>query len=78
MIYYGNETYRCSKTDFHRDKNVVVTTGLTRFKGNVLRQDDDIEKSHVLLILKKSDKGVHGIIQGGEVTIHNKPKSLKY
>lgn len=66
------QTYRCTKTDFHKDRNVVITHGLTRFKGSVLTRNDDIEKSHVLLILKKSEKGTQGIIEDSEITVHTK------
>lgn len=59
------DTYRCTKTNFYPNRNVIVTTGLTRFKGRILKQDDDIEKSHVLLILKTGN-GVHEIIKGSE------------
>lgn len=67
-----SQTYRCSKTDFHVDRNVVITVGVTRFKGSVLNPTDDIEKSHILLILKKNDKGAHAIIEGSDVTVHAK------
>lgn len=66
------DTYRCTKTDFHPDRDVVVTVGLTRFKGSVLKQSDDIEKSHVLLILKRGGNGAHGIIKDSDITVHSK------
>lgn len=67
-----NKAYRCTKTDFHKDRNVVITVGLTRFKGSILKPTDDIEKSHILLILRHNGKGMHDIIKDSDVTVHTK------
>lgn len=65
------------KTDFHPKRRVVIAAGVTKFQGNVLREDEDIHKSLVLVILKESSKGSHDMIRSSEVTVRTKVVDLK-
>jgi len=71
------DTYRCTKTDFHLDRDVVVTVGLTRFRGSILKQNMDIEKSRVLLILKKSEDE-SDILGNSDITVHSKKSVVEW
>lgn len=71
MNYDSSEdSYRCNKSDFHYGRNVVIAAGVTKFEGSVLRPNEDIHKSLVLVILKDSGKGSHDIIKSSEITVY--------
>ena len=71
------DTYRCTKTDFHPKKKVAIVAGTTKFQGSVLRDNEDIHKSLVLVILKESSKGSHDIIRSSEVTVRTRVVDLR-
>ena len=78
MNYDGSEeSYRCIKTDFHHNRNVVITVGVTKFHGSVLKGDDYIIKLFVMVVTKKVDGGNREIIKSSEVTVHSRLTDLR-
>lgn len=69
--------YRCAKTDFHPKRKVAIVAGVTKFQGSVLRENEDIHKSLVLVILKESSRGSHDVIRSSEVTVRTRVVDLK-
>ena len=71
------DTYRCTKTDFHPKRKVAIVAGVTKFQGNVLRENEDIHKSLVLVILKESSRSSHDMIRSSEVTVRTRVVDLR-
>ena len=71
------DTYRCTKTDFHPKRKVAFTAGVTKFQGSVLHENEDIHKSLVLVIIKESSKGSHDMIRSSGVTVRTRVVDLR-